>query len=490
MKSSYLRVTASCVLGTLLAFPIAQADDSDGDGVHDAVELVDGTNPNLASDYKPFSLSLLARYAFDGDATDSSGAGANGTLYGSPQMIQGIRGQAIQFDGINDYFVRNPTPNNSLPFTWSLWVKVPATGYGTWISTIELGQTSQMTPALQIKPIDATHYQLSLYLWGGATGSTSTVQTCSDVTRWHHLALTNDAGGVRRLYFDGAEVLVFTSASFGQINSALYMGGHPTLGYYHTYCADEARVYHRALSVQEVTAMYANQSPPAPGIAVDLPSLMERASGSPVILSVTPSGIPDDFSYQWYFNNVAITAENGGQSATLNLTVGPSNAGNYHVRVTNSGGHKDSVLCLVAPSEDGDNDGLGDWRETNVIGTSPSLQDSDADGLLDGDEVNTHRTQPMDQDSDDDGYFDGYEVSKGTSPIIPESAPANQSRILTAVELRFSAALGQQYRIEASEGLDVWQTLESGIPGNGGEIRRFYSIENVPKRFLRVIKEQ
>jgi hypothetical protein len=66
---------------------------------------------------------------------------------------------------------------------------------------------------------------------------------------------------------------------------------------------------------------------------------------------------------------------------------------------------------------DTDSDGLSDYYEETVLGTTdPNDPDSDDDGLNDGDEVNTHGTDPNDSDSDDDTLPDGWEVDGGLDP--------------------------------------------------------------------------
>ena len=56
----------------------------------------------------------------------------------------------------------------------------------------------------------------------------------------------------------------------------------------------------------------------------------------------------------------------------------------------------------------------------------------------------------------------------------------------TAIEFTFPAELGKTYRIEASLDLSTWETVEDGIAGNGGQIQRFYTTRNMPKRYFRV----
>ena len=135
---------------------------------------------------------------------------------------------------------------------------------------------------------------------------------------------------------------------------------------------------------------------------------------------------------------------------------------------------------------DSDGDGLSDPAEIQTNLTNPNIADTDSDRLSDGTEVNTHGTNPKDGDSDDDGFLDGYEVFTGKLPLDPLSKPALVAEARTAIEFVFPAAIGKTYRIEASTDLVTWDTLESGIVGAGGQVQRFYSILNVPKRYFRV----
>lgn len=59
----------------------------------------------------------------------------------------------------------------------------------------------------------------------------------------------------------------------------------------------------------------------------------------------------------------------------------------------------------------------------------------------------------------------------------------------TAVEFTFPSAIGRVYRIEDSQDMKTWTTVESSIVGNGEEIRRFYSTRGVDRRFFRVEDE-
>jgi hypothetical protein len=59
---------------------------------------------------------LVAHYEFEGNAEDSSGNGNDGSEYGLPSYVTGIKGSAIELDGIDDY-VEIQDNNNSLDLT-------------------------------------------------------------------------------------------------------------------------------------------------------------------------------------------------------------------------------------------------------------------------------------------------------------------------------------------------------------------------------------
>ena len=138
--------------------------------------------------------------------------------------------------------------------------------------------------------------------------------------------------------------------------------------------------------------------------------------------------------------------------------------------------------------DDSDSDGLADGAEINTHGSNPKLADTDGDGLGDSAEVVTHGTNPAVKDSDADGFDDLFEINTGFDPKQSSSTPDAVSSIRTAVEFRFNAGNGLSYRIESSTDLETWTTVESNIIGTGGVVTRFYSTENQPKRFFRVVK--
>jgi len=128
---------------------------------------------------------------------------------------------------------------------------------------------------------------------------------------------------------------------------------------------------------------------------------------------------------------------------------------------------------------DTDGDGIGDNEDT----------DDDNDGISDNDEINVHGTNPKLADSDRDGFLDGFELKMRKSPINPLEYPALAGEVIIAIEFSFPSALGKTYRIEDSIDMISWNSLESGIIGNGEMTTRFYTKRNKANRFFKVVEE-
>lgn len=152
---------------------------------------------------------------------------------------------------------------------------------------------------------------------------------------------------------------------------------------------------------------------------------------------------------------------------------------------------------------DTDGDGLRDGVESGTgifagatdTGSNPLRSDTDGDGLSDGAESGSGvflsaanaGTNPNSADSDGDGFSDGVEVEAGFNPNLSDSTPAGVTTIATAVEVKFYAAPGVNYRIEASNDLSTWTTIEASIAGTGRRLSRLYSIEDKPFRYFRAL---
>lgn len=163
------------------------------------------------------------------------------------------------------------------------------------------------------------------------------------------------------------------------------------------------------------------REPLAPVLSSELESLYEPEEGVGLNIDVTPvDGFPFNFSYQWYFNGIAIPADQGGEERSLEFVGSPDENGTWKVVVVNSTGSAEHSFEYRVFS-DVDGDGLSDYREQNILGTNFELADTDSDGLSDLDEVNGP-TDAVVADTDNDGLSDGAELSlTQTDPVVDDT---------------------------------------------------------------------
>ena len=227
-----------------------------------------------------------------------------------------------------------------------------------------------------------------------------------------------------------------------------------------------------------------DQTPAVPFVAID--PLYESPTGESITLDATPTvGFPTEFTYQWCFNGFKIPANLGGTVSSINIDNLQANEGTWSVIITNSEGifEQDFEYRLYA---DSDSDGLSDGYEEVISKTEINNPDTDNDGLGDADEVNTYSTNPNSPDSDSDGFTDLYELETAYDPNSAESVPDALVNIMTAIEVKFNAALGATYAIEFSTDNQNWDIIEDDIVGEGGAVERLYSKQNFPTGFFRV----
>ncbi|MDA7529475.1 leucine-rich repeat protein, partial [bacterium] len=161
---------------------------------------------------------------------------------------------------------------------------------------------------------------------------------------------------------------------------------------------------------------------PDPAVpALELAEFFEKPPGEALSINATPvRGYPTNFTFQWYFNDTPIAADQGGEDRVLTLEGTSDNDGTWKVVVSNSEGSDEHVFEYRVIA-DADGDGLSDYREATFLGTNPALADTDGDGISDNVEL-AGPTDPVLADTDDDGLTDGQEVNTTqTDPVVADS---------------------------------------------------------------------
>ena len=75
--------------------------------------------------------NLVAYYDFDSDANDKSGNGNDGTISGTPNLVQGRFGNAYDFDSDDDGIIVSDDDSLDLnEFTVSVWVNPRSARFG------------------------------------------------------------------------------------------------------------------------------------------------------------------------------------------------------------------------------------------------------------------------------------------------------------------------------------------------------------------------
>ena len=212
---------------------------------------------------------LVGEWLFSGDASDSSGSGQNGTVYEAvlAQDRFGQANRAYSFDGTNDYIKAAADPLPTADRTVSIWFFTNTIssnpgygvlGYGgngsygtTWLMNINSG-------AFPLTLETQGHNDINQLLY---------YYSAPPVGAWYHWVITTDSSGMK-MYLNGTVVAsnatyitgTYTTGAALAIGCIVYPSGtapfwDSNIGYF-AGRLDDVRIYNRALSETEITALY------------------------------------------------------------------------------------------------------------------------------------------------------------------------------------------------------------------------------------------
>ncbi len=185
-------------------------------------------------------------------AADSSGNANTGTLTNGPTWVAGKKGKALSFDGVDDY----TATTSSAPLQISAGGSI-----AFWIKTSGLNNNGQSIfvdneswPNTGWGILDDGPYASSIKfrtLPGNGTAAFS--RSSINDGQWHHIVAVY-TGSQNKLYLDS--ILVDTAASGGFTNNTSgFVIGNFT-GSSGGGAMDDVRIYNRALSSDEISALY------------------------------------------------------------------------------------------------------------------------------------------------------------------------------------------------------------------------------------------
>ncbi len=205
---------------------------------------------------------LMLHYAFDESsgavAWDSSGLGLNGALVNAPTWGSGIFNNALTFNGASNYVV-TPTVSTPTELTVSCWAKSNTTSSpAVWDS---YGCFFCQRPSFFLTPVPGTTYmRLTVYTSPTvAVGPVYALPSGFNIKQWHqYAAVISSAGKTIILYIDGVRAISVALDSPINISTAPVSIGVDTgaAGRYFNGQIDDAYIYSRALSADEILRLY------------------------------------------------------------------------------------------------------------------------------------------------------------------------------------------------------------------------------------------
>jgi len=245
----------------------------------------------------PGTNGLLAYYALENDANDSSGNGLDGTIVGDPVFVEGAAGMGLQLDGVDDYVDLGNDPLFDLTgseVTLSLWVNTQDIGNTENNPWLGKGDTSYMIKGHRV----GNQIEFFIYDGGWVTAHADVGEDFNG--EWHHAAGVFD-GEQLIIYVDGEEAVSADYEGVGIVNNDYNVAiGTNTQagGRFSESIIDEAMIYNRALSEGEILFL----------------------AGQRVNLALNPSFEEDEVILDdpdWYSWATWNPAEGAGSNATI-----------------------------------------------------------------------------------------------------------------------------------------------------------------------------
>lgn len=199
---------------------------------------------------------LVAHYPLDGNANDASVHGYNGAVTGATAATDryGRAGRALHFSGGSKIVANIATiPVDSATRTLALWAKWSGTAF---INSANIANWGSSDSGRLFGIGVYKNNQWFALGFNYVAGFDLTSGVVADSTQWHHIVHIYEAGTMK-IYIDG----VLKASQPKKLNttfSHLFIGNRPDepSDSYYTGDVDEVMIYNRALTQDEINALY------------------------------------------------------------------------------------------------------------------------------------------------------------------------------------------------------------------------------------------
>ncbi len=311
-------------------------------------------------------------------------------------------GQALDFDGTNDFVVATPplsTVNNN--FTVEFWAKWSGTG-----NSRQVLLSNGFSTGYNIQILNGQY----LFSYMGVADYPTSVSAVAG--KWTHFALTRNAT-TSTFYIDGVSVAT-TSGNPGIPNTATYIGAFQGSNFYFKGVIDEFRMWNRALTISEVNANKNLEiSNPTSGLTVNFNFNQGIASGnnSSILALSDVSG-----------NNKTATLNGFAKASTASNFVSP---GAIPKTIQAFGGdcndNDPNQYKAQVWYKDADNDNYSDGTTyTNChdsVGFKPAYALIALTGDCDDSNAIVYPNVSWFKDADGDGFTSGNKLTQCTKPV-------------------------------------------------------------------------
>jgi RHS repeat-associated protein len=295
----------------------------------------------------PAPAGLISWWRAESNALDSAGSN-NGSLSNGVSFADGKAGQAFSFEGEGGTVVA--PDSSSLRLTDQLTIEA-------WINPRSIDSDQALVSKVGgaagnngYQFVLSGNTLLGQFNSPGQNWPSARVTSGGVITTgvWYHVAWTYDQSEMR-LYLNGLPIATnaIGAQSIITCSSTLRLSGDDNNHVYFNGLIDEASVYDRALSDEEIAGIYnasiAGKCQDPPTFTLQ-PVSQNVGLGSNATFTVSATGTPQ-LHYQWRFNGANLS---GATRTSLTLTnVQSAQAGTYTVLVTNAFGSAISTNAVL-----------------------------------------------------------------------------------------------------------------------------------------------